>query len=1166
MPPKKDKLKQIIADNFSDGIPTSNNGMGLKTTEFYMEMLDKHRAELGKEKVTVWMQVGSFFEVYGFKWPDGRTKGNVWDVAADLDIKIARKQMLVYGDPEIEVYMAGVKEEYADPYLESLVDKNGWTVAIYVQEKQSASSDIARTLKSIISPGINFESDSISNIFMYIYCKGTSSRITTDRITLNIGVYFVDCISGANGVMELFTRDINEYSVVFSELIKLITIKNPAEMVIHCDFTSLISASTSNLQSRATQLSVLPKVFTSDNELIIALSLYDRNIKIRRDMPDTKYTNLDMQVAILNKVYSAYKSKHGILAELGIDGQYEYGRMTMCLALEYIFKHDANIIRLLERPEILQSSSQYLMLANNCLQQLDIIDPASRNRISQMSRDSEIMDSIATHTNTTRRKISVLDLLDKTKSVIGRRIFRQRLSIPITDPVILNSRYQQIDHLLNTQMTYMSGHNADMVLSPLNNLRTQLAMIKDIPKYMRKMATDKLLPCDLDTVIQSIKYIRELYTLVNKYGASWINSTPSDNKKQSLDTLFQTLNNTFQLTVCNNNWVNIETNIFKPSVCESADIINSDISLDRDFFNTLKRELNYKINSYISANTKTAAGKMAKPTEETDNIGEETNTKLGRYLYISDKIKEIMEKLSGGFIVGSYTINMSDISYDFIRKGRWQVKTNYLHISSKNMTDNIEKLRRLLKQEFSKWQSIFFETNHGLIADFCDFVAEVDVVQSCTYVAGKYGYVKPVIKAQSANRSYCQIKAIRHPIVEQIHQNTRYVTNDLSFGIDDQDGMLLFGINASGKSTTMKAIGCSIIMAQAGMYVPASAFTYWPYNYLFTRIRNNDDIYAGLSSFEVEMHEFKVILKYSDENSMILGDELCSGTETLDATAIVASGLQTLCRRHANFIFATHLHFLSEIPEITGLSNLKFYHLAVHTNPQDPGILIYDRELKPGNGPQSYGIIVCKSMNLDIDFLREAERIRLAIERGEILSGFSGRLTAASARIAGVELAPSGISKYNKAKIVDCCEICGGLGEDVHHIDNQCVADPLGIISNDKGTFHKNSKWNLVTLCKVCHLAVHGNSNDGRQLTISGYIQTSGGIKLNYTWETAVRETANISISSVDDANVIVSTSDQIKEFIRAKKQEGRTARSIQHAVKRDFSGHTITLRDISDI
>jgi DNA mismatch repair protein MutS len=331
-------------------------------------------------------------------------------------------------------------------------------------------------------------------------------------------------------------------------------------------------------------------------------------------------------------------------------------------------------------------------------------------------------------------------------------------------------------------------------------------------------------------------------------------------------------------------------------------------------------------------------------------------------------------------------------------------------------------------------------------------------------------------------------------------------------------------------------------MAQAGMFVPASKFTYWPYQYLFTRIRNNDDIYAGLSSFEVEMKEFKVILKYSNENSMILGDELCSGTETLDATALVASGLQQLCKRRANFIFATHLHFLSELKEVTELPNMKFYHLSVRADPQNPDKLIYDRKLAVGNGPQSYGIVVCKSMALDTEFVREAERIRLAIERGDVLGHikFTPRQTA-------------GASKYNTEKRFGACEVCDCQdGSDIHHINQQCNADSRGIISSDgEGMFHKNSKWNLVCLCKDCHQAVHSSPPT---LQISGYIQTSTGIELEF-------RKIDTSLSKPTPA----SNQDSTEAMIISMYRDNKTFRAIQRKVNEVY-GSKIKLTEIENI
>lgn len=1181
---KTDKLAKLIADTelAAGKKPTSNNGMEQKVTEFYLDMLQKHQRELGKEKLTVWMQVGSFFEVYGVKWPDGTTLGNVWQVAADLDIKIARKEMTVFKNPELEVYMAGVKEEYAEPYLERLVDAQGWTVAVYVQAKLGNSDQYERVLKNIISPGINFESDCISNVFMYIYMKGTSSRLSAGKTALNIGVYFVDCISGANGSMELFSRDIQEYNVAFSELVKLITIKNPAELVIHMDIPNI---------EQYRQF--------SQQDLYIGLTLFDKNVKMVRTIVDNKYRALTLQEDILGKAYCAYRGKQSITQMLGLDGQFEFGRLAMCLALEYIFQHDTNIIKLLERPEVLNNSSHYLMLANNCLQQLDIIDINAKARISQLSRDSELIDNnltvaaqgpglVGDTTTMSNRKISLLELLDKTKTVIGRRLFRQRLSIPITDVDELNVRYEQLANFQTLQRQYLVTPNSDWVLSPICRIRNKLTNIKDLPKFMRKMATDKLVPMDVDAFIYSLKHAQQLWATLMELDAdrmSALKCIPDQEANIAFVKLIAELDARFNLAVCNSHWNNIEHNIWQTGISSSADKLANDIDGDKSFFETLKNELSTLIQRQMTAvaaasasASSTSKKRTTKPkktaaveatttggdaaeeedTPATNNyINEDTNVKLGKYLWINDKNCELLKACDPDTSIsianGTYTIKLRDIEFLNIKKGRWQIRTNYLYLSSKNLTDNIDRLRKHLKAEFSQWQADFYNENHSLIAKYVDFIGEIDVIQSCVYVADKYGYVRPeIVERENENRAYLSVKAIRHPIVERIRTDTRYVTNDLDFGVPGQDGMLLFGINSSGKSTSMKAVGCCIIMAQAGMFVPATKFTYWPYQYLFTRIRNNDDIYAGLSSFEVEMKEFKVILKYSNENSMILGDELCSGTETLDATALVASGLQQLCKRRANFIFATHLHFLSELREVTELENMKFYHLSVRADSQNPDKLIYDRKLSPGNGPQSYGIVVCKSMALDMEFVREAERIRLAIERGEVL-GHINFAQQQQKQPQPSSMAIGAASKYNVNKRFGECEVCGNQdGSDIHHINQQCSADNRGIIATDElGMFHKNSKWNLVCLCKSCHNQVHGTP---QTLFIVGYIQTSRGIELSYR-----RVLSNDQIPST------LTETDEEWAYIKDLASENKSIRIIQRRLMETF-GCKIKLEEIQKI
>ncbi|MFN9955062.1 MAG: MutS-related protein, partial [bacterium] len=121
---------------------------------------------------------------------------------------------------------------------------------------------------------------------------------------------------------------------------------------------------------------------------------------------------------------------------------------------------------------------------------------------------------------------------------------------------------------------------------------------------------------------------------------------------------------------------------------------------------------------------------------------------------------------------------------------------------------------------------------------------------------------------------------LRHPIIERLITNVEYIGNDISL---NQNGILLYGINASGKSSLMKALGLAIIMVQSGMYVPATSFEFSPYHHIFTRICGNDDIYRGMSSFVVEMSELRNILQRADERSLVIGDEICCGTEAISA-------------------------------------------------------------------------------------------------------------------------------------------------------------------------------------------------------------------------------------------------------------------------------------------
>ena len=197
-----------------------------------------------------------------------------------------------------------------------------------------------------------------------------------------------------------------------------------------------------------------------------------------------------------------------------------------------------------------------------------------------------------------------------------------------------------------------------------------------------------------------------------------------------------------------------------------------------------------------------------------------------------------------------------------------------------------------------------------------------------------------------------------------------------------------------------------------------------------------------------------------------MGDELCSGTESVSAISLVTAGIIHLANKQSSFLFATHLHELSKLDEIKDLKSVRIKHLSVEYNRETKQI-VYDRVLKDGSGDTLYGLEVCQSLDLDPTFLDKANDVRRKLMD------------------MSKEIVISDRSHYNRRVIKDECHVCQRKAEDVHHIVHQANADSNGII---EGTYHKNNLFNLVPLCKECHDATH---NDG--IVIEGFVQTSEG-------------------------------------------------------------------------
>lgn len=354
-----------------------------------------------------------------------------------------------------------------------------------------------------------------------------------------------------------------------------------------------------------------------------------------------------------------------------------------------------------------------------------------------------------------------------------------------------------------------------------------------------------------------------------------------------------------------------------------------------------------------------------------------------------------------------------------------------------------------------------------------EWVSHVDATQCIAQVSRKWGFVRPTIlsfdrtgKDEESVESEVTVKQIRHPLVELASPHVTFVRNDVTL-TDMERGLLVYGLNAAGKSTLAKSLGIAVILAQCGAYVPAASMTLRPFQNLYSRIHNNDQLFAGLSSFAVEMSELRTILQNASPYTLVITDEMANGTESTSATAIVASSIRWLTSNRSKFISATHLHDLPQHIDPVS-SRVAVKHLHVEYDPVTQK-LVYDRTLRPGSGSTLYGIEVARALDLPREFIDHA----LAI-RHQIL----GTTTQ--------QAAPS--SSWNSAVIRRACERCGHpvvRDLEVHHVRHRADADATGHFTDGSSM---NAVSNLMVICQACHDALHRGD-----FTVGPVVQTSNG-------------------------------------------------------------------------
>ncbi|KAB7708126.1 DNA mismatch repair protein MutS [Bacillus aerolatus] len=253
-------------------------------------------------------------------------------------------------------------------------------------------------------------------------------------------------------------------------------------------------------------------------------------------------------------------------------------------------------------------------------------------------------------------------------------------------------------------------------------------------------------------------------------------------------------------------------------------------------------------------------------------------------------------------------------------------------------------------------------------------VSELDVLQCFAQVSEKRQYVKPLL----ADNRQLFIKDGRHPVVEKVMDSQEYVPNDCLMD-SEREMLLVTGPNMSGKSTYMRQVALTAIMAQIGCFVPAGEATLPIFDQVFTRIGAADDLISGQSTFMVEMLEAKNAITNATDQSLILFDEIGRGTSTYDGMALAQAIIEYIHEHiEAKTLFSTHYHELTVLEE--ELPRLKNVHVsAVEQN----GRVVFLHKIKEGAADKSYGIHVAELAELPKELIERANDLLTKLEQKE---------------------------------------------------------------------------------------------------------------------------------------------------------------------------------------
>lgn len=521
---------------------------------------------------------------------------------------------------------------------------------------------------------------------------------------------------------------------------------------------------------------------------------------------------------------------------------------------------------------------------------------------------------------TGKKQGTLLWLLDETKTAMGGRLLKQWLDRPLIQQSQITARQDQVASLIHAFF-----ERAD--------LQEALTKVYDLERLAGRVAFGSVNGRDLiqlRTSLQQVPYIHAILSGIDH--GEW----------RDLLTRLEPMDDLVALI-------------------DSA--INEDAPLQITEGNIIKDGFNEQLDQYRKAmrNGKKWLAELEAKERQATGI---KNLKVG------------FNRVFG------YYIEVTKSNLTNLEEGRYERKQTLAN-AERFITPELKKLEKLIleaeEQSVDLEYHLFLEVREEVkkaiarLQRLAKAISSVDVLQSFAMISERYQYVRPELNTEKT----LKIVDGRHPVVEKVLGHQEYIPNTIDM---EQETLILLitGPNMSGKSTYMRQLALTVVMAQIGCFVPAQSANIPIFDRIFTRIGASDDLIAGQSTFMVEMMEANQALRYATPNSLVLFDELGRGTATYDGMALAQAIIEYIHKEvRAKTLFSTHYHELTVLEE--ELKHLRNIHVGAV---EKDGEVVFLHKMMEGPADKSYGIHVAKIAGLPPELLQRADVILQALEEG----------------------------------------------------------------------------------------------------------------------------------------------------------------------------------------